>query len=52
MSDTMEPGFVDPLIVLVGPGNRALIGDDDISRNEYDASIDGFQDCRQMVNMS
>lgn len=41
--DTMEPGFVDPLIVLVGPGNRALIGDDDISRNEYDASIDGFR---------
>lgn len=41
--DTVEPGFVDPLIVLVGPGNRALIGDDDISRNEYDASIDGFR---------
>lgn len=41
--DTVEPGFVDPLIVLVGPGNRALIGDDDISRNEYDASIDDFR---------
>ena len=41
--DTMEPGFVDPLIVLIGPGNQALIGDDDISRNEYDASIGGFK---------
>ncbi len=41
--DTVEPGFVDPLIVLVGPGNRALIGTDDISRNEYDASIDDFR---------
>ena len=41
--DTSEPGFVDPLIVLVGPENRPLIGDDDISRTEYDASIDGFK---------
>ena len=41
--DTSEPGFVDPLIVLVGPEGRPLIGDDDISRTEYDASIDGFK---------
>lgn len=40
---TAEPGFVDPLIILIGPENQALIGDDDISRNEYDASIDGFE---------
>lgn len=41
--DTVEPGFVDPLIVLIGPDNRPLIGDDDISRSEYDASIDNFK---------
>ena len=41
--DTTEPGFVDPLIVLIGPDNRPLVGDDDISRNEYDASIDNFK---------
>ena len=41
--DTVEPGFVDPLIVLIGPDNRPLIGDDDISRSDYDANIDGFK---------
>ena len=41
--ETVAPGFVDPLIILVSPENQALIGDDDISRNEYDASIDGFE---------
>lgn len=40
--ETVEPGFVDPLIVLLGPENQPLIGDDDVSRNVYDASIDGF----------
>ena len=41
--ETVAPGFVDPLIILFGPENQPLIGDDDISRNEYDASIDGFE---------
>ena len=40
--ETVAPGFVDPLIVLLGPENQPLIGDDDVSRNVYDASIDGF----------
>ena len=41
--ETVEPGFVDPLIILIGPENQALVGDDDIARNVYDASIDGFE---------
>ena len=41
--DTVEPGFVDPLIVLIGPDNRPLIGDDDVSQNDYDATIDNFK---------
>ena len=41
--ETVAPGFVDPLIILFGPENQPLVGDDDISRNEYDASIDGFE---------
>lgn len=41
--ETVAPGFVDPLIILFGPENQPLIGDDDISQNEYDASIDGFE---------
>ncbi len=40
--DTVEPGFVDPLIILIGPDGKALIGDDDISISEYDAVIDDF----------
>ena len=41
--DTVEPGFVDPLIILIGPEGQALIGDDDISRSEYDAVISGYE---------
>ena len=41
--DTVEPGFVDPLIILIGPEGQALIGDDDISRSEYDAVISDFE---------
>ena len=41
--ETVVPGFVDPLIVLFGPENQPLIGDDDISQNDYNASIDGFE---------
>ena len=40
--DTVEPGFVDPLIILIGPEGQALIGDDDISISEYDAVISDF----------
>ena len=40
--DTVEPGFVDPLIVLIGPDNRPLIGDDDVTRADYDSAIDSF----------
>ena len=40
---TVEPGFVDPLIVLIGPEGKALIGDDDISLNEYDSVISNFK---------
>ncbi len=36
---TVAPGFVDPLIILIGPDGQALTGDDDISRSEYDATI-------------
>lgn len=40
---TVEPGFVDPLIILIGPEGKALIGDDDISINEYDSVISNFK---------
>jgi len=40
---TVEPGFVDPLIILIGPEGEALIGDDDISLNEYDSVISNFK---------
>lgn len=39
---TVAPGFVDPLIMILGPDNQPLIGDDDMARNDYDATIDGF----------
>jgi tetratricopeptide (TPR) repeat protein len=41
--ETLAPGFVDPLIMILGPDNQPLVGDDDISRNDYDATITGFQ---------
>lgn len=41
--ETVAPGFVDPLIVLFGPESQPLIGDDDISQHNYNASIDGFE---------
>ncbi len=40
---TVAPGFVDPLIILIGPEGQALIGDDDISRSEYDAVISDYK---------
>ena len=40
---TVEPGFVDPLVVLIGPEGQALIGDDDISLSEYDSVISNFK---------
>ena len=40
---TVEPGFVDPLIILVGPEGQALTGDDDISISEYDATISDYK---------
>ena len=40
---TAAPGFVDPLIILIGPEGQALIGDDDISRSEYDAAISDYK---------
>ena len=40
---TSEPGFVDPLIILIGPDGKALVGDDDISRSEYDAVIADYK---------
>jgi len=39
---TLAPGFVDPLIMVFGPDNQPLVGDDDLGKNDYDASIDGF----------
>jgi len=39
---TVAPGFVDPLIVLIGPNGQALTGDDDISMSEYDAVISDY----------
>ncbi len=40
---TVAPGFVDPLIILIGPDGQALTGDDDISRSEYDATIADYK---------
>jgi tetratricopeptide (TPR) repeat protein len=40
---TVAPGFVDPLIMVLGPDNQPLVGDDDITRNDYNATIDNFQ---------
>ena len=40
---TGEPGFVDPLIILIGPNGKPLIGDDDISSSEYDSTISDFR---------
>ena len=40
---TLAPGFVDPLIMVLGPDNQPLVGDDDTARNDYDASIENFQ---------
>jgi tetratricopeptide (TPR) repeat protein len=39
---TVQPGFVDPLIILIGPDGKALVGDDDISRSEYDSVISDY----------
>lgn len=41
--ETLAPGFVDPLIMVLGPDNQPLVGDDDTARNDYDASIEGFE---------
>ena len=40
---TVAPGFVDPLIILIGPEVQALAGDDDISRSEYDSTISDYK---------
>jgi len=40
---TVAPGFVDPLIMLIGPQGQALVGDDDISISEYDATISDYK---------
>ncbi len=40
---TVAPGFVDPLIMVLGPDNQPLTGDDDIARNDYNATIDAFE---------
>ena len=40
---TVAPGFVDPLIILIGPEGQALAGDDDISRSEYDSTINDYK---------
>jgi tetratricopeptide (TPR) repeat protein len=40
--DTVAPGFVDPLIMILGPDNKPLVGDDDMSRNDYNATIENF----------
>ena len=39
---TSQPGFVDPLIILIGPDGKPLVGDDDISISEYDATISDY----------
>jgi tetratricopeptide (TPR) repeat protein len=52
---TLAPGFVDPLIMVFGPDNQPLVGDDDLGKNDYDASIDGFtlpQDGKYMLVVS
>ena len=41
--ETVAPGFVDPLIMVLGPDNQPLIGDDDMARNDYNATIENFQ---------
>ena len=41
--ETLAPGFVDPLIMILGPDNQPLVGDDDVARNDYNASIENFQ---------
>jgi tetratricopeptide (TPR) repeat protein len=41
--DTVAPGFVDPLIMILGPDNQPLIGDDDMARNDYNATIENFE---------
>jgi tetratricopeptide (TPR) repeat protein len=41
--ETLAPGFVDPLIMVLGPDNQPLVGDDDTARNDYDATIDNFR---------
>ncbi len=41
--ETVQPGFVDPLIILIGPDGEALVGDDDISRADYDAVISDYK---------
>ena len=40
---TVAPGFVDPLIILIGPEGQAMTGDDDISRSDYDATISDYK---------
>ena len=40
---TVAPGFVDPLIILIGPDGQALVGDDDVSRSEYDSIIADYK---------
>jgi tetratricopeptide (TPR) repeat protein len=41
--ETVAPGFVDPLIMILGPDNQPLTGDDDVARNDYNATIDGYE---------
>jgi len=41
--ETVAPGFVDPLIMVLGPDNQPLTGSDDVARNDYNATIDGFE---------
>jgi tetratricopeptide (TPR) repeat protein len=41
--DTVAPGFVDPLIMILGPDNQPLVGDDDVARNDYNATIEDFE---------
>jgi tetratricopeptide (TPR) repeat protein len=52
---TLAPGFVDPLIMVLGPDNQPLVGDDDLGQNDYNASINGFtlpQDGKYMLVIS
>lgn len=41
--ETIAPGFVDPLIMVLGPDNQPLVGDDDVARNDYNATIEDFR---------